>query len=60
MTKTIRINGLKNLHEIYALFKKNKVKHWPVRFIQTPDVYAITLKEDDPMLSYLLLKYGSV
>lgn len=57
MTKTIRINGKKNLHEIYALFKKNKTKHWPIRCVIASDVYEITLKEDDPMLSFLLLKY---
>jgi hypothetical protein len=54
--KTINIKG-EHISKVYALFKKNNVKHWPVRMIR-PGMYEVTLKSDNPILSFLLLKYG--
>lgn len=57
-TKTVRIRGIENVREIYALFKSKRVKHWPIRFVQVPDIYEITLRESDPMLGFIVLKYS--
>jgi hypothetical protein len=56
IVKTIHVKG-ENIGEVCTLFKKNKVKHWPIR-VAHPGVYAVTLKPDDPIISLLLLKYG--
>jgi hypothetical protein len=54
--KTVIVRGSSNIREVCDLFRKNNVKHWPIRAVQ-PGVYEITLEEDNPMLSYLLLRY---
>ena len=53
----IEIKGTKNIQTLYKLFKANKTWHMPFRFVQTPDVYEITLQKDDPMVSFIQLRY---
>lgn len=54
---TIKIKGVKNVSSIYRLFKENKTWHMPIRFVETPDIYEITLRANDPMTSFLQLRY---
>jgi hypothetical protein len=57
-TVNIRIKGVRNVAGLYELFKANKTWHMPFRFIASPDEYEITLKEQDPMVSFLQLRYS--
>ena len=56
---TIKIKGVKNIREVNRLFKETQTWHAPTRFVQTPDVWEVTIRETDPMVSYLQLKYGN-
>ena len=56
---TIEIKGTKNVSKLYELFKANDTWHMPFKFTGTPDTYEITLKENDPMVSFLQLRYGN-
>ena len=55
---SIKIQGVSNIRDIYRLLKESKTKHWPIRQIG-PGVYEVTLRESDPMLSYILLRYST-
>lgn len=56
---TIKIKGVDNIREIYKLFKDNKTWHMPIRNLGSNE-YGVTVKECDPTVSYLQLKYGNI
>jgi hypothetical protein len=55
-TVDIRIKGVKNVSSLYALFKANNTWHMPFRMIADNE-YEITLRENDPLVSFLSLRY---
>ena len=53
---TIEIKGSKNITAIQKLFRENKTWHMPISS-SAPGSYNITLKTNDPMTSFLQLRY---
>ncbi len=56
---TIKIKGVENIREIYKLFKEHKTWHGPFHNLGS-STYEITVKEGDPAVSFLHLKYGNI
>ena len=54
---TFFIPNKKELNEILRLFREQNVRYYPVR--RRAIGWRITLDEDSPFISYLMLKYTS-
>ena len=53
---TIKINGHEHIHSICQLLRANQTWHLPITC--HVNEYHVTLKANDPMVSFLQLKYN--
>ena len=56
---TIEIKGSSNIGAIQHLLRENCTWHLPFKCITDSNIYEITLKANDPMVSFLQLRYGN-